>query len=384
MIKDTKPPHRFGPGYDLAYENTHSIGIQPHPHDHSIAKQLLGSLGSKMAEAADAKLMSDDRPLIDKLHEATFHNAIGLQWLKDHYGLRMLLRKAHCFTLDDTTSAMVADFSVAISQDLEAARQLAIPPFPVTWIDLDNRKRLDRMKELGSQLTPRASGILEGEPVERAGWLIHPGEHGGFYMTYVTEVGAGILLAPLSYWWHCGQGHVADRPDEDDQFLQELALGVRDSGIWPGDAFPSCTALHIDLLRTKHLSSQVRDMMVELAGELRHVWGFLIALGAGHLGAEARLSTQPTHTDVRQMPNGKPLLPLEHKVLHLHLGRKLSPKVVIGRAIFHHRKRWHEVRGHWRTYRDADGSVRKRIPIDAHERGDERLGRITKTYKVEK
>jgi hypothetical protein len=125
--------------------------------------------------------------------------------------------------------------------------------------------------------------------------------------------------------------------------------------------------------------------MVEIAGELRHAWGFLIAIGAGHLGSQPMTAPQPLHTDIRTMPNGKPLLPLEHKLLHLHLRKNLTPEKVVARAVTHHKHRWHEVRSHWRTIKNkADGTVKKRVPVKAHERGDERLGKITKTYKIER
>jgi len=84
------------------------------------------------------------------------------------------------------------------------------------------------------------------------------------------------------------------------------------------------------------------------------------------------------------MKNGKPLLALEHKELHLHLRPRHTAERVLARAITHHKHRWHEVRGHFRTLKNADGSVRKRVPVRPHERGDTRLGRIEKTYKVER
>jgi hypothetical protein len=84
------------------------------------------------------------------------------------------------------------------------------------------------------------------------------------------------------------------------------------------------------------------------------------------------------------MPNGKPLLPLEHKVLHLHLSKRVTPDKLVLRAISHHKNREHEVRSHWRSYRNADGTVRRRTLIRDHKRGDARLGVITKTYKLER
>ena len=137
-------------------DNTHSLGIKPHPHGHEIARSLLNIAGYKSHVGPMAPpLELDDRPLIDLLHEATFTNPPGLLSIKDPYALRMLLRKAHCFTLNDATSSMVADFSMATAQDLEASRQMAIPPFPVTWIELNNHARLNRMKALNAPLEER-------------------------------------------------------------------------------------------------------------------------------------------------------------------------------------------------------------------------------------
>ena len=340
---------------------------------------------------------SDDRPLIDKLHEATFNEPVGLQWIADKYALRMLLRKAHCFTLDDATSSMVADFSIAIAKDLESARQLAIPPFPVTWIDLNNRKRLNRIRELGVPLTRTAAGETEAGPaVERVGWLISPAEY-GYFCTYVCAVDQGVLVAPLSYFWSSGNRVALHHNsfaklyqegfdvEKESEYMRALCFGVETSNVHSADAHPAFTPLHSDWDARPFKGTQqyVRDLMQEIAGELRHVWGFLIALGAGQLGVESATTQQSLHNDIRKMPNGKPLLPLEHKILHLHLRKRTTPDKVVARMITQHKLRWHEVRAHWRELRNADGSLKKRVPIKAHERGDERLGKITKTYKVE-
>ena len=332
----------------------------------------------------------DDRPLIDKLHEATFHNPIGLQWIKEKYDFRMILRKAHCFTLDRDTSRLVADFSVAISKDLELARRMAIPPFPVTWIDLDNQARLDRVKEMGIPLTKTASGESAAGPVvPRVGWLIWPAtDLGGFYAAYCCDVEQSLMIAPLVYWWHAGQPNpdpVDDsRSPTKNDFMSFLTFGVSKSNVNPADAYPAVTPMHIDILKKEAYRDDVRGLMSELAGELRHIWGFLIALGAGQLGLEAKTSPQAKPLTERRMPNGKPLLPLEHKILHLHLAKKHTPDKVVMRMITHHKNRWHEVRAHFRTYKNEDGSVRLRVPVKSHERGDELLGKIEKTYKVER
>lgn len=124
--------------------------------------------------------------------------------------------------------------------------------------------------------------------------------------------------------------------------------------------------------------------MFELSGELRSVWGLLLALGAGHLGAQTIHSEQALPAGPHAVAKGKPVLPLEHKVLTIKLGKRRTIEKVAAMAITGIKKRWHEVRGHFRTKLNPDGSVKWRIPIKPHQRGDERLGRIEKTYRVEK
>ena len=381
------------PSYDMlgnrgvpssTYDNTHSLGIRPHPHNKAIAKSLLniagykshvGSMAPPINVTSETVNLPDDRPLIDKLHEATFTNPPGLQWHRDLYELRMTLRKARCFTLDKTTSALVADFSMAIAEDLELSRRMAIPPFPVTWIDIDNRARLARVKDLGIALTPTAAGETDAGPaVERVGWLIRPAqEEGAYFATYVTEVEEGIMTAPMPYWWRTGEARPAAELKEAHRYMQAATFGIRDANVHPYDACIAPSA-------SGKIDKYDKDMMDEIAGELRHIWGFLIALGAGQLGMEASYS--PQDKPLRAPPtmkNGKPLLPLEHKVLHLHLAKRMTVEKVIARSITHHRHRWHEVRSHFRLLKSG-----KRVPVKSHERGDERLGRIEKSYSVEK
>jgi hypothetical protein len=413
-MKDKLPPHRFGPGYDVlgnrgaesrvlgsgkaSYMNdrtTHSVGIRPHPHNRAIARDLLNIAKVEKTVAGPTGIdkvflenfVTDKRPLIDKLHEATFHDTVGLQWIADKYALRMLVRKTHCFTLNAETSSLIADFSVAIAHNLDAARQLAIPPFPVTWIDIDNTARLKRLKEIGVRLTKTAAGESEaGAAVERVGWLVFPAEFGGHYVLYVTEVDQGIIMAPLAYYWHDG-AHTVVESEDIDEFIEMLTFGVKNTGVGSADAYPTTTPLHIDILKKDRkgvYSEQIRGLMTELAGELRHVLAFLIALGCSDQGTTAQVVDQPKHTDIRKAPNGKPLLPIEHKLLHIHLRKKQTPIKAVTRLITKHKMREHDVRAHWRTLLNEDGSVRARIPIKSHVRGDRQLGRIEKTYKVEK
>ena len=190
-----------------------------------------------------------------------------------------------------------------------------------------------------------------------------------------------MIVAPLSYFWSAA---VPNPNPIEDSIAHQYALGMTHTNVNPSDAYVAPMPQSNFDKMGKKASDHVHDLMREIAGELRHMWGFLVALGAGHLGAEAKITPQAKHTDIRTMSNGKPLLPLEHRLLHLHLAKRTTPEKLVARAITHHKHRQHDVRGHWRTIRNPDGTVKKRVPVKDHKRGDERLGIITKTYHVER
>jgi hypothetical protein len=201
------------------------------------------------------------------------------------------------------------------------------------------------------------------------------------------------MVAPLAFWWHCGPANTpspkidAATAAEAMTYLRWVVFGVKEGNVNPMDAFSGPTPMHIDsLIRagtsgdTKGYPAHVTELLEEIAGELRHVWGFLIALGAGQHGVEASHTPQALPPTDRKMPNGKPLLPLVHKVLHLHLAKRTTTDKVIARAVTHHHNAEHKVRAHFRLLKKSG----RRVPVKAHKRGDIRLGRVEKTYVVEK
>ena len=103
----------------------------------------------------------------------------------------------------------------------------------------------------------------------------------------------------------------------------------------------------------------------------------------GQLGKQVQLTPQPLPTRSPPiMKNGKPLLPLEHKILHLHLHKK-PPATLIAQAIWHIITivRINRCTRPLATYLDVLEDV---CPVKSHQRGDETLGRIEKTYRVER
>lgn len=379
---------------------SHSVGIKQHPHN--ISEMLMRrGLGLKLEEGLTAGQLKDDikklmpeRPLIDRLHEATFNPPLGLQWVKDPYLLRTTLRKAHCFTLDAETSALMVDFSKAIVPDLDGARLLAVPPFPTTWFQVDNKARLKRAVELGHKLTATAASV---DVVTEVGWLITTIGPNEYCMTYVCEVENGMMIPPLSWHWTTkpstgSNDHYIKHNgvEQDTKTLNDcLLFGINDSNVNVGDAWLYSAPFQLERRvdgdnERQWLSEHEMNLMVEISGELRHMFGLLVALGAGQLGAISTLAPQPVTQGPPVVAKGKTLLPIEHKVLTIKLSKRHTVEKVTMCAITGIKHRWHEVRGHFRTKLNADGTVKWRIPIKPHERGDKRLGRVKKTYKIEK
>lgn len=310
--------------------------------------------------------------LIDDLNVATLGDAPGLHYVTDKYALRNVVRKAQCFTLNSETSALIADFSMAVAHDLDAARQLAVSPYPVTFFDLDNRARLTRTKELGAKLTNNAAF----DPVDRVGWLIerHQSQHTAFRAMYVTMVGEGVILAPHAFAWDI-EGYSCPWEHTESENVSAWLFGIHDAECQSAWFVPP-PGIH-DFPRKDQ--SHIKNLMRELIGELRHIFGLLIALG----NATPKMGA-PHTPGASLMVKGKPVFAIEHRTLVIHLRKNTTVKQVVTRAIIGVKKRGHDVRSHIRTYRNPDGTVKARAVIPSHRRGDDRLGIIEKTYEVRK
>jgi hypothetical protein len=147
------------------------------------------------------------------------------------------------------------------------------------------------------------------------------------------------------------------------------------------NAFVIPSNIHRDYNRKKlfnekgKYSAQIREMMLEIAGELRHVFGFLMALAA----TKSTTVEGAKHTKT-VIAKGKPLFALEHKVMHLHLRKNTTARDVTLRMVTKHKMREHDVRAHLRTLHSG-----RIIKVRDHKRGDAALGRIIRDEtKVEK
>jgi hypothetical protein len=276
---------------------------------------------------------------------------------------------------------MISDFSIAIASDLEAARHLAIPPFPITWFELDNWARLRRIKELGIRLTKVAAS---DDVIPRVGWLITQG-NSGYSASYVAHFDEGVFVAPTSFHWTTDASHCKTAPlkidgksieDEAPKDVIDRLQGLSNSicfGVANANTNFHTTNFGPASFQGDRFGKYEYQIMKELWGELRHIWGLLIALGT----STAEIGEPTKHQGPMVFAKGKPLLALEHKTLKIHLGKKKTVNKVVEVALHGVRKRWHEVRAHTRLLPSG-----KRVPVKSHERGDEKLGKIIKTYEV--
>lgn len=324
-------------------------------------------------------------PLADKLH-VDLCNAKSFP--QHAYDMRATLRKAQKFVLDAASSAKISDFSLAIAEDLDGARQAARPPYPVTWIEFDNLARFNRATELNIKRTINpAFNKGDQSPIPRVGWLIerHPTQHSAYKLSHVGDLsGDKVFVTPWSWIWDVEGGpspweviNVGEDGWSDD-LVSHYHFGVNPqvskTTTWFGWSYG-----------TPRGATQLDERLAsEFAGELRNAWGLLVALGAlpsvDH--AVVRIENPNEPAPPVTIVKDKPVQPFVIRQVTLRIPRLRDINKVVTRCIEGARKRRHGVRGHWRHYRNADGDVVRKVWIQDHERGDESLGRVEHSYRV--
>ena len=83
----------------------------------------------------------------------------------------------------------------------------------------------------------------------------------------------------------------------------------------------------------------------------------------------------------RYMINGQSRTGVDYKTLTIDLSktRVNHDEIKLGNGPS---KREHDVMGHWRYYRNADGSLKRKVWIRSHKRGDAALGVVIKDYQL--
>jgi hypothetical protein len=329
--------------------------------------------------------------------------------------LRPSLISARRFKLSKEMSAFLADLSnaalmetqrksgnVAAFNFIDNLRQLARLPHSITWIEYDCQARKQRSHEayeiVQYSTTGKLSEIEEIVPI--AGWLLetHPSIPTAFKMTEFNRPYPDRDLAvafPFSTMW------VTD----DNTILPWHQLPWHNDGRRPSEIATGVLGYispHIGITAAPGIermsSKQLEGILLETIGEMRVMLSLL-----------ATINDLPVLlTEVRPsrgyMAGRNYHRYLHHNVINLQVPAARSLKTLAIRAMVVVRRKGHEVRGHWRDdwrhpllkdcYHDWDCVNPKvlrckfcngrRLWIDAHHRGDDRLGFITHEYNVTK
>lgn len=350
--------------------------------------------------------MALERPFHDDVLAMTYLQPKKLRLPKEAerhlIDYRMKMRQARRFVIDDD----MIDLTVAASMRLDKMElwiELARLPFDTCWIELDHHQR---MRAVNRHLARSAMSL--DETSREMGWLMvrdktRPSRW--FATEFVRLENDGDLGAiwpnPIMY--------VLD-PEGDPIFAASKGVTPITKELRLPEALPfsllgiktdngqialnewsefRVSALFEPMMRTL---AQSREGGIEKFGEVvtehfmetQGVLRFLITLLAAVNDVPVLYREVESRGGSRRV-NMKAVPYLDHTVVSIK-APKTKPidwltKKLDGAA--GRRKRRHEVRGHWRTLVTKDRTIKGRVWISAHERGDASLGYVKHQYVVE-
>jgi hypothetical protein len=369
--------------------------------------------------------------LADNVHAWTYvvECPVPSGWLKKRFdegalSLRMAVRKANRFTLDDDFVRQVVRRANVQPEQMLSLSDLANLPFETVFVEFDNTVRLHAQRDMGTM----RDAHLEIDERGRAGFLFErqDGKPGTFKATYFSMddrhatqnwlIGAASYFVDLSdrerpdlfkgghehmrevvegYPW--GYAMETDTP-EGFKFFATKELATR-GVVLPETRFMKPLIEHSfgDPSRKDSIGRLFANSVVEGRGDLRFIIAMLAMLN--HVPTTYRHHTAKGW--YRQRLRNVPYL--DNRTLTIHCGRAKIVNVVDnafkGMGSRHRR---HEVRGFWRDveYGKAVRCAHEPIErdgayclcgkcghllrwIDFHERGDPTLGWVKHDYHVE-
>ena len=290
--------------------------------------------------------------LADKLNESLMMKPLprGLHYLKDRSALLTALRRSQRFIFDDNSSRLIAEASIEIADYLDEARKMAIPPFPYTFVQIDNVARITKIHDMGIPLT-RSAKI---DPVPDVGWLIerHQTQHTAYRASYVCLTDLGMLVSPWAWSWDITDDKTCpwDKYYETDgsSAIVSSMFGMHNPNVhqcWMTTGYADR-----DRIADKSFSSAV----TELSGELRHIFGFLTLLN--QIPQEVSEPKRSRTYSASVVGSDKKATPLEYRDAILRLPQRKSLSKIIKRACLGIRKRYHPVRTQWRTFKKTESA----------------------------
>jgi hypothetical protein len=333
-----------------------------------------------------------------------------------HWNLLQSVRhQARRYVFTPTASEILGDFAMGSGDLVVAHRQFALPPYPVTYVELNAYNFFSYARKMNIVLANDTSGTATDHTL---GYLTVGRPNGNFFV-YVFAGGAkgrqdhdfdGRLLphkivSPIYY--DIGMARDFPRFALDGNQQQMLAILLGTTALTE-DAQEAASAIlsqaAANLAVTKEFGDRINSggqtSMMKLlqgsAGDVRNIWAALLWLG------------QPSRIIIKEMPaerrvtGGKLVAYAKHNVVDIDLGRHR----VIRRAYLQDAPRTpprrHEVSGYWQHYGglatgcthswplmpDIDGKWhcqncgRVRFRVNDYMRGDASRGFVTKDYRV--
>lgn len=332
----------------------------------------------------------DNKTLANRVMRETFRKtkAHGLSHgEKSLEAIRRSMQQAKRFVLDDSMASFLADLASATFNSVDytrrpdiiaSMRHTARLPYPVMWIEFNYRAFMKRQIEIG------AKPMLEDQPfgpetsIEHVGYLLEQNpidEHQIKITEYFvlprassenpfdTSVTTDDQITTFPFVWlfrtDDGVFHPNEKVATNAAEITTGIIGLRTDQIgvkYIGEISPRASKTVIkdwpDLgIQERYIT---HSMVVETGGIVRYMLSFLSALNDI---PSNNIVVQPHGSYVG---GGQQRKPLDHTILRLVLPKNTTTIKLAKRLIAMARKRWHEVRPHWRTFIKELGPVCER------------------------
>ena len=331
------------------------------------------------------------------------------------------VERADRYILDNSALLKVLGVKPVDPEYSAGQMSAAGPKRPLIWIEYDNRFKLKNQRHL--PMFSYGSDYEIGEAPVTVGWLIetHPMDEDCWAATAVTEEANGeIAIFPMALMFNSRGDFAPMQVGRIDSLVKLTGQLPPISGVgtvwdnWRAVAWgysraaeghlskvpllPSCLhdcfSLGVDSYLLRLYAEAALSKSTDPQKEVMKIF----ALCAEQSGGDAMLLTTllallnevPPTVQVERTPGvfrgiHNTLQNLEHKVVTIVIPKRARVQWLTNQvhhaAHLHAKKRRHVVEPHKRVlYRGTEAE--RVVNVRSHERGDERIGRVVKTFKV--
>jgi hypothetical protein len=296
----------------------------------------------------------------------------------------------HPFVFDDGASEVVGKFAIDCPDLVIGHRQFALPPYPVTYIEL---------KQPFFNAMPPSTAP---DPDVGLAYLFYGNKVAMFARSNDTDAG----LMPLSYTLlppgqSKAQPWYLDGRPMDLEILLAIALGT---GLFAVDDdatrvdIGNSVGMHWEGAQRLPTAKALYDIITSTIGDIRNMWAALL-----WLNIPSKYTRRQPVPASRGMRRGRPINYAAHNIVTIALGRTRTVRKAFLLAAPRVPPRRHEVRGNWHHHGGQlegcghewpllpdDDHVyscarcgRRRWWVQPHQRGDASRGFVTKDYQVQ-